>query len=245
MPLWMPPTPRLTPPDASTILYYMFNESGPPLVNQGNAGSLNMTLVSGSAGTFRRAGVFDMCLGTAGASDYATANTSTGETAVKTWSLHGWANFYAYSGANFPDIFTKQYRGDGTWNAPFTSLAFQMTSAGDGTWQTVATIAGVAKAVTMGDPYKLQLGFWYHLAMTSDSNNAFVYLNGEQCGTFALGTNVGIDWGTHGRWIAMGNPALAVTKAKGRINNWRFESVTRSQSYFQTYYKNGISWFGQ
>lgn len=240
--LYVPQTPRLIPPDVATQLYYNLGENSAPLLNAGQAGALNITLVSGSAGIFNRTGVFAGCLGVSGASDYATANTSVGETSGN-WSCHGWVNLVAY--VNFAHSMGKQFRGDGTWTAPFASMdCGQLTNAGDGTWQCVISVpTATAKVITVGAPYKIPLNQWCHLGLTFDKNTGTAYFNGEVAGTVACGSNVSTDWGTHGRWLFGGNPAATTERANGRLNNWRFENTLRSAAYMRQVYKFGLGLF--
>jgi len=245
--LFLPPTPRLTPPDASTSLWYPLNDAASPAVNSGQAGALNLT--AGGNVAFAQTGLFDKCVyisKTGGTGDrLESADTSVGETSG-VCSFSCWVNCRAY--VNFATIFQKQYRAGGTWTAPFWSIVLQLHNTGDGEWGSGVTNGGANFATTNGGTnnrqYSVQLNVWTLLSGTFDKNNFNAYFNGSLCGgPLAVGTNVSVDWGTHGGWDVGGNSKSVGDQFRGFIEDVRFETVVRSQAYYQQMYQYGLGLF--
>lgn len=244
--LFLPPTPRLTPPDAATTLWYPLNDAGTPAANAGTLGTLN--LVAGGNIAFGQTGIFDKCVyfsKTGGTGDrLESADTSVGETSG-VCSFSAWVNIRVY--VAFATIFQKQYRAGGTWTAPFWSCMIQQHNTADGEWGCGVTSGGTNFASTCGGTnnrqYSIQLNTWTLLSCTFDKNTTLGYFNGSLAGSTAVGSNVSIDWGTHGGWDIGGNSKSPGDQFRGFIEDVRFETVVRSQAYYQQMYQYGLALF--
>lgn len=235
--------PRYTCPDLNTQLLYTLDEAGgSPWLNIGRAGSLNLTKGAGTDPVAPWASVFTGGVRFLGVTDgIVSANTSVAETSTA-WTASVWVYPLSF-GANFSAFFGKQYRGDGTWTAPFQSVQMQWTNAGDGSWQAQTTIAGTAKTVSCTAlDQRLVLARWQHVVLTSDKTTLSAYKDGTLMGTAALGAGVATDWGTHGRWYFGGNPASVTDRWNGVLDDIRFEWVCRDKIYIRKMFFRGMNW---
>lgn len=231
-----------TPPDTNTQLHYVLDEAtgATSWVNKGQAGTLGLTVGAGTNPIAGWTSIFTGGVRFLGVTDgIVTGNTSTAETSG-VWTASMWIYPLSFT-ANFAPFYCKQYRGDGTWTAPFQSVQMQWTNAGDGSWQGQTTIAGTAKtAANTALDSRLVLARWQFVAITSDKNTLTTYKDGTAQATVALGSNVSTDWGTHGRWIFGGNPASVADRGNFIIDDMRFENVARSADYLRKQYKRGL-----
>lgn len=173
---------RLVSPDALTALRWSFDEAGPPFANSGAAGVLPLTAGGGTAAVFGRGGVFGQCVDFGGAvNGMVSGNTQVGETAGP-WTASAWVKVRAFP-AQFPHVLAKQYRNDGTWTSPFSSVDIQLTNAADGSWQALTTIDGSPKVIAVGGNDKVILNQWHHLALSFDGTNLIAYKDGDVVGS--------------------------------------------------------------
>ncbi len=93
----------------------------------------------------------------------------------------------------------------------------------------------------IGDVWRLQFGTWNLMAFTYDGATIVPYLNGNLAHvTGGYGCVGGIDFGQHGLYALLGNPATA-GYFDGFVDDVRVESVVRSQNYIRTMYKRGLN----
>jgi hypothetical protein len=244
--------PRVIPIDASNQLLWALNDfpDGPiannsHFVNTGHAGALD--LIAGAAGLNSRGSPFGQCIdqfSTGGDVPLNTGNTTVGE--FTEFTCHAWFNW-----RQFPTnggFFTKAYRNDGTWNAPFGAIDQQLLSpATNGAWFFAVAVGGVQNFISVGggaaSRFQVwQTGDWMHMGFSYSQSTAGGTMVGYTNGSIAnQGGAVGnIDYGTHGPWWVGSIPTQPAQSFDGQIAQMRVDNTIRSQTYMERYYLQGI-----
>jgi hypothetical protein len=240
-----PVATRFTNIDSNTVLRYSLDESSAPCLNSGSGGSLDMNLgVNVPAPlTLNCTGIFGKSASTVYTTwnnDPAlqTVNTSLGESDSITVSF--WLKLArALSGSIF--VAKSRYL-DQTWVTPYggivigtdSSVRLQVQIVTSGTLRTLVQTGTVPIAVP------LLITCTYN----SVTGNLYMYINGEVVANYNYGAGVGIDWGSHGRWMIIGGPTTTAPVSNGTfdglIDELRVENVVRSQEYVRSYYAAGV-----
>jgi hypothetical protein len=231
--------------DSQCLLAYKLEEVTGPYVNSGNAGALPMTVSTGGS-VAQVDGVFGKALNIVAHKGISSGNTSVGE-ATGAYSISCWVYLRSY-GVAYPYMFLKSYRNDGTFTAPYQSIALQLSNSGDGGWTPSVTVAGVNYAVdlTAASGFGLSLNDWQHVCLTWDGAGTIrVYRNGVLAGSRNIG-GVDIDWGSHGPW-QIGGPfetGLDNNIIDGLVDDCRTAGHQWSASEVNAQFLMGTTWGG-
>jgi hypothetical protein len=234
---WQPvgsATNRFTATDANTSLEWTLDETTSPWANHGTAGTLNMTDVLGTVNA-NITGLFGQCIDFPNSAALATSATSVGESSIFTMSVWVYLIGYTSNGC----IVSKAYAPSPTWSSPYVSCDMSVNTSLDGAWTASLTVSGTRYFTggTAGN-YGIPLLQWTLLTSTYDGTTFRSYING----TLSESTSVTgvVDYGTHGPWMIGGIQAISGSYLNGRVDEFRFESTVRSQSYIENMYKQGV-----
>lgn len=194
-------------------------------VNNGtNHGVLVATGLIGGAGSFDGSGntFFDI----PASNSYKPATTIT---------LEAWVNMS--SATNYPDIFSLDYRANGSWNAPYQSYALDFEA---NSLQPRIDIATSGNQIAYWGPNNIATRQWQQVVGTYDGNNLTVYANGvpvvtvPQTGAIDYGTSQDLDIGTR-------SPYTSAEAINGLIDEARVSTVARSADWVATEYNSESS----
>jgi YD repeat-containing protein len=149
-------------------------------------------------------------------------------------TLEAWVNPSQPTGAN--QVFSLDYRADGTWNSPWTSYALSA-----GASQIEFSVTGANGSLVRVDGSKTaQTASWSHVAGTYDGNTLHLFENGVADSAIAS-TQGAISYGAS-RDLTIGSNAKYqssnVRGFTGTVDELRISSVARSADWIATEYNN-------
>jgi RHS repeat-associated protein len=150
-------------------------------------------------------------------------------------TLEAWVKMTAAT--IFPDIFSLDYRANGSWSYPFQAYAldFQASSL-----QPRIDIATGGTQIAQLGPNNIATGQWQHVVGTYDGSQLIVYADGTpvvaapQTGPIDYGTSQDLDIGTR-------SPYTSAEAINGLIDEARISTVARAADWIATEYNNQSS----
>jgi RHS repeat-associated protein len=195
--------------------------------NQNNGANHGVTSIAGKIGG---AGSFD---GTGNTYlDIPSSNSYKPATAL---TMEAWVKMAGPT--SWPDIFSLDYRADGSWSGPFQAYALDFYS--NTLLPRIDVATGGAQHATNGGQ-NVATGQWAHMVGTYDGANMIVYINGAsvvttpQTGAISYGTSKDLDIGTR-------SPYTSAEAVNGVIDEARISTVARSANWIATEYNNQSS----
>ncbi len=152
-----------------------------------------------------------------------------------TLTLEAWVNMAGPT--TYPDIFSLDYRADGSWNPPYQAYALDFYS---NTLEPRLDVAVTGIQVAPNGPDSIAAGQWTHVAGTYDGSNMIIYTDGSpveeiaQDGPISYGTSQDLDIGTR-------SPYTSAEAVNGLIDEARISTVARSADWIATEYANQSS----
>jgi RHS repeat-associated protein len=137
----------------------------------------------------------------------------------------------------WPDIFSLDYRADGSWNPPYQAYALDFYN---NTLEPRLDVSVDSGQVAWNGPNSIATSQWTHVVGTYDGNNMIVYANGSQVvtaaetGPITYGTSQDLDIGTR-------SPYTTAEAVNGLIDEARISTVARSADWIATEYANQSS----
>ncbi len=186
--------------------------------------------VTPAAGMFGGAGSFD---GTG--NTYLRIPSSNSYKPSRAITLEAWVNMVAAT--SYPDIFSLDYRADGSWTSPYQAYALDFYSS---TLEPRLDVAANGNQAAPNGPNSIATTQWTHVAGTYDGSNMIVYANGSsvvtqgQAGQISYGTSLDLDIGTR-------SPYTTAEAVYGLIDEARISVVARSADWIATEYANQSS----
>jgi hypothetical protein len=225
-------------PDGSDQLIWTLDEATPPFANTGVWGAANLTN-SGSP-TYNQYGVFSsgksvQFPGTSNVRLYSP--DSIAEIAFPI-TLSCWVYITTYT-AN--GIFVTKALSSSTWGSPPVALHLSQGGTADGRWMVVVTVGSAVQAILyIGDSngnLRLINNVWNHIGLTYDGAYLRAYMNGNLVAKVA--ETRAIDYGSNGQWTVGDHGPSGGTPLNGYVDDIRFASVARAESWFNDVYTKG------
>ena len=193
-------------------------------VNANNATNYGVTP---AAGKFGGAGIFN---GTG--STYLRIPSSTSFKPTTAITLEAWVNMAGAT--NWPDIFSLDYRADGSWSGPYQAYALDFAGT---SLQPRLDLAVSGNQQATNGPNSIATGQWTHIVGTYDGGHMIIYANGSAVGNIAMsgpiayGTSLDLDIGTR-------SPYTSAEAVNGLIDEARISTVARTPDWITAEYNN-------
>lgn len=186
--------------------------------------------VTGATGLVGGAGHFD-----GSGNTYFDIPSSTSYKPTAAITLEAWVNMAGPT--NWPDIFSLDYRANGSWYSPYQAYTLQSTS---NTLEPRLDLAIAGNATPTNGLNNIPTGQWVHVAGTYDGNDLIVYANGvpvsvlQHSGAIDYGTSQDLDIGTR-------SPYTSAEALNGLVDEARISTVARSPGWIATEVNNQSS----
>jgi len=234
------PGARDTPINANTLHCWNLNDAASPFADTGTAGAT--LAVSGVAIRYQQTGAgpnLGVALSASSKTFLTGAAGAANRPAGNNFTVLSWVRWRSIAGVQ--QIIHRKYTASGgTWVAPFTCLALNLSGGNLGATIT-AGANGAGASNSIPTDLIVSTGVDYLVALSYDGTTGSVYANGELLATNAIAANV--DWNTavEGPWVIGGvdspagnNPFVGVTRRA------LVYSTCLTKSEIQTIYKQGI-----
>ena len=224
-------------PDGSDQLIWTLDEATPPFANTGVWGAANLTN-SGSP-TYNQYGVFSSGKSVQFPGTGTPRLYSPDSIAEITFPVTLSAWVYCPAFTSYGSIVNKALSSS-SWNSPFYALTLGMGGSTDGRWYagiSVGTGTNVyfENGITNSN-LRLVSNVWNHVGLTYDGAYFKVFFNGNMISKVA--ETRALYYGSNGCWNVGAN-SIGGNPLNGYVDDIRFASVARAESWFNDVYTKG------
>ena len=228
---------RRTLIDSSDALVYdMVSATTGSLPNSGSAAGGDLT---GTGTPLIKTGLLSTCIDTGAISAKNLYSGAAGVAESSSISVSMWVK--PKSVGSLTRWFTKEYRNDNTWSAPFWSITIESSSATN--LLVGVTVGGTNYSRTISN-FNHGLGSWHHVGLTYDpsTGDLYAYHDGQQWGPTNVPGGGVIDYGTSGTWVVGGvrTTGAPAEHAAAQFEDVRIANVVRPASWFEDVWRRGL-----
>lgn len=225
-------------PDGSDQLIWTLDEATPPFANTGVWGAANLT--NNGSPTYNQYGVFGSGAsvkfpGTSNVRLYSP--DSIAEIAFPV-TLSCWVYITTIAAYG---LFVTKAIASGSWSSPYYALHLSLGSVADGRWQAIISVgSGSGIGIGIGDSnanLRLITNVWNHVGLTYDGAYLRAFMNGNLVAKVA--ETRALYYGSNGQWSVGDHGPSGGTPLNGYVDDIRFASVARAESWFNDVYTKG------
>jgi len=224
-------------PDGSDQLIWTLDESAPPYANTGVWGTADLT--NNGSPTYNQDGVF---LTSKSVKFPGTSNVrlyspdSIAEIAFPvTLSCWVYISTYTYG------IFVTKALATASWNTPYYNFFLSQQATTDGRWYaSICVGSGTQVQLDIGGSngnLRLISGLWNHIGLTYDGAYLRAFFNGNLAAKVA--ETRALYYGSNGQWSVGDHGPSGGNPLNGYVDDIRFASVARAESWFNDVYTKG------